>query len=122
MTRYVDPDGLWAMTVPMSWAHEVDDGGEGPVGTAFLISGPQLPGRWADDPDVDSVVVTVLPGLTPTEAVTMWVSLGDGPPISERSTTLAGRTAQEVLFDARSAARRGESTLSVRLLVNRHTQ
>jgi hypothetical protein len=66
---------------------------------AFLINAPHLPGHWADDPTVDAVVVMVMAGLTPGEVATMWGSLAEGPPITERPTTLDGRPAQEVVFD-----------------------
>jgi len=100
--RCEDPDGRWAITVPATWERTLHSSELGTTDVVFFITAPADPARWEEDPAVDAMVVTVMPGVTVPEAIETWRSLlseEDVDPVAQRARSLAGQPAEETVFD-----------------------
>jgi hypothetical protein len=111
-TRWEDPDGRWAITVPATWERRLQSSDFGTTDAIFFVTPPADPEHWEEDPVADAFTVAVMPGVTPAEVIDMWrYLLGEGgvaEPVAQGSRSLAGLPADETVFDGAvaGAARR----------------
>jgi hypothetical protein len=101
--RYEDPDGRWAITVPAEWEQLAQQNSKlGTTDVMFFLTPAADPERWEQDPAVDVLAVTLMPGMTLPEAIEMWrFLLGDGAvdEVAHGARSLAGQPADEIVFD-----------------------
>jgi hypothetical protein len=101
--RCEDPDRRWAITVPATWEKlALENSRLGTTDVVFLITPAADPERWEEDPAVDVLAVTLMPGMTLPGAIEMWrFLLSDGAvdPVAQGARSLAGQPADEIVFD-----------------------